>query len=80
MGIKDALQMDWARIRMVALKAADGRCQCCGRSRKDGVVLNVDHIKPRKTHPEIALDPNNLQVLCGLCNKGKGNWDSTDWR
>lgn len=42
--------------------------------------MNVDHIKPRKTHPHLALDPSNLQVLCDVCNHGKGNWDKTDWR
>lgn len=53
---------------------------CCGATREDGVQIQVDHIKPRKTHPELALDINNLQVLCEVCNHGKGNWDQTDWR
>lgn len=42
--------------------------------------MNVDHIKPRKLFPELALDPDNLQVLCHECNHGKGNWDMTDFR
>ena len=42
--------------------------------------MNVDHIKPRKKYPELALDKSNLQVLCEECNHGKGNWDETDWR
>jgi 5-methylcytosine-specific restriction endonuclease McrA len=42
--------------------------------------LNVDHIKPRRRFPELSLDPDNLQVLCGNCNTGKGSWDTTDWR
>jgi hypothetical protein len=36
--------------------------------------------RPRRTHPEYALSYANLQVLCGLCNRGKGNRDRTDWR
>lgn len=32
----------------------------------------------KKKQPKLVLD--NLQVLCGMCNKGKGNWDQTDWR
>lgn len=54
----------------------------CGKSpRKDNdVVLNVDHIKPVIKYPELSLDINNLQVLCGVCNQGKGYWDETDFR
>jgi 5-methylcytosine-specific restriction endonuclease McrA len=37
-------------------------------------------IKPRKTHPHLALSVSNCQILCSDCNKGKGNWDDTDWR
>lgn len=55
-------------------------CQCCGTKAVRGVQINVDHIKPRKKYPELALEFTNLQVLCSVCNHGKGNWDETDWR
>lgn len=71
---------EWRRLRYEALKKNDGRCELCGRNKHDGIILNVDHIKPRKKHPELALDIENLQVLCGPCNHGKGNIDKTDWR
>lgn len=71
---------EWRRIRMVVLKQHGARCQCCGASAKDGVRIHVDHVKPRKLFPELALDTANLQVLCEVCNHGKGNWDQTDWR
>jgi 5-methylcytosine-specific restriction endonuclease McrA len=71
---------DWKRARYMALKMNDGRCECCGRSKHDGVKLHVDHIKPRKTHPHLALDVRNLQVLDEDCNLAKGNVDKTDWR
>lgn len=71
---------EWRRVRMEALKLHGARCQCCGASPADGAVMNVDHIKPRKLFPHLALDVNNLQILCGECNHGKGNWDMTDWR
>ena len=71
---------DWRRLRYKALKLSNGRCQLCGSSPKDGIILNVDHIKPRRKHPELALDIDNLQVLCNVCNHGKGNIDDTDWR
>lgn len=71
---------EWRKIRLVALKMHGRKCQCCGASPETGAVMNVDHIKPRKLFPELALDINNLQVLCHECNHGKGNWDMTDFR
>lgn len=71
---------EWRKLRMQALKKYGARCMCCGASPATGAVMNVDHIKPRKLFPSLALDINNLQVLCHECNHGKGNWDQTDWR
>lgn len=70
----------WIRLRMFVLERDGAKCACCGQTRKEGVVLHVDHIKPRKLFPELALDPDNLQVLCDECNLGKGNVFETDWR
>ncbi len=70
----------WRKLRMVVLRKHGATCQCCGRSRVNGVTIHVDHIKPRRKYPELALDESNLQVLCHECNHGKGNWDETDWR
>ena len=71
---------EWRKVRMQALVKHGNKCQCCGASPDTGAVMNVDHIKPRKTNPELALSLSNLQVLCDACNHGKGNWDQTDWR
>jgi len=74
------LTYEWRKVRMEALKKYGARCQCCGITPSHGAVMNVDHIKPRRLFPHLALDINNLQVLCHECNHGKGNWDMTDWR
>lgn len=67
---------EWRRLRVEALHKFGSRCMACGASPTDGVTqINVDHVKPRKTHPELALDINNIQILCGCCNHGKGNRD-----
>ena len=71
---------EWRRVRMIALKQYGPKCMCCGATPQTGAVMHVDHIKPRKTHPHLALEIGNLQILCEQCNHGKGNWDSTDWR
>ena len=70
---------EWRKLRLQALLVHGRKCQCCG-AMPPNVVLNVDHIKPRKTHPQYALILDNLQVLCNECNHGKGNWLSMDFR
>lgn len=70
---------EWKTLRYEVLVEQGAKCNCCGATAKDGVVMNVDHIKPRKTHPHLALTKSNLQVLCSDCNMGKGNWDDTSW-
>lgn len=70
----------WRKLRMEALIQYGRKCMCCGATPEAGAVMNVDHIKPRKRYPELALKINNLQILCHECNHGKGNWNETDWR
>lgn len=70
----------WKRLRLAALERDGSRCVACGATPRDGARMNVDHIKPRKLYPDLALDINNLQVLCATCNHGKGNWSETDFR
>lgn len=70
----------WRRLRMEVLIEQGRRCQCCGATPDNGVVMHVDHIKPRRLFPELALEKSNLQVLCEVCNHGKGNWDQTNWK
>ena len=71
---------EWRKLRMEALIKYGRKCMCCGSTPETGAVMNVDHIKPRKRYPELALKINNLQILCHDCNHGKGNWNETDWR
>lgn len=77
---------EWQTLRMKTLKRHGRRCLCCGAKPGEFTVggepvrIHVDHIKPLSKHWELRLDPENVQVLCGECNKGKGAWDETDWR
>lgn len=72
---------EWRKLRVRVLEKYGARCMCCGRNHKDhGVVIHVDHIKPRSKHPELSLVFENLQILCEDCNLGKSNLYDTDWR
>lgn len=70
----------WKILRYQAFEKYGNRCQCCGARPDDDIVLHVDHVKPRSTNPELALDLNNLQILCADCNIGKINQWDTNWR
>ena len=72
---------EWRRLRVKILEKYECRCMMCGRSPKEyRVVIHVDHIKPRASHPKLELDEDNLQLLCEDCNLGKGYTYKTDWR
>lgn len=73
---------EWKRARYDALSKFGRRCMCCGWKPEDGGGnhLCVDHIKPRRHYPELALDVNNLQILCNDCNMGKGSRHEDDFR
>jgi hypothetical protein len=71
---------EWRTVRMRVLEKHGAKCQCCGRTPRDGITITVDHIKPRTRYPELALTESNLQILCNECNHGKGNWSERDWR
>lgn len=70
----------WRALRLQALEYYERRCVCCGATPKSGAVLHVDHIKPRCRYPELALDIDNLQILCEACNLGKMANVEIDWR
>lgn len=67
------LSPQWRAVRKLALEKYGSCCLKCGHLGTKKSPINVDHIKPRKFFPELALDVNNLQPLCGPCNKAKGN-------
>lgn len=67
----------WQALRYKIIKKYERKCMVCFRT---GIELHVDHIKPISKFPELALEPENLQVLCRDCNLGKSNTDCIDWR
>ena len=57
------------RLRFKIFKRDNYRCQICGRSAQDGVVLEVDHKVPVSKGG--SHTPENLWTLCFTCNRGK---------
>ncbi len=54
-----------------ALLKENYTCQIC--LFRDVEIMEVDHILPKSTYPELRHDINNLQVLCPNCHRRKSN-------
>jgi 5-methylcytosine-specific restriction endonuclease McrA len=70
---------EWFVLKAKTIFRYGCKCMKCKKQIKKWMQINVDHIKPRKFYPHLQNDPENLQILCGLCNKSKGNKD-VDYR
>jgi len=57
----------WPALRQQALRRDGFACVECGARGR----LEVDHIKPVRTHPHLAWELDNLQTLCGPCHTRK---------
>lgn len=55
----------WRSVRAAYLRIHPC-CAVCGGTRS----INVHHIQPFHTHPELELDPSNLITLCESGKKG----------
>jgi hypothetical protein len=56
-------------LRFSVLNRDGFRCQYCGRSAKEGAILQVDHIHPRSKGGKTISE--NLTTACWECNIGK---------
>lgn len=57
----------WKRVRRIVINTNRGRCQECGKA-----GWEVHHIIPlteqNLTNPDIAINPDNLMLLCTRCH------------
>lgn len=54
----------WKALRQQALRRDHYQCKECGA----GGRLEVHHVKPVRTHPELVYDLDNLLCLCKSCH------------
>jgi len=65
---------EWIDVRDKYLTSiSDKQCAHCKIKDVEGVRLLVDHKQPIKYFWKNRLNELNFQILCGLCNKKKGN-------
>lgn len=67
---------EWKDLRFRVLRMYGTACMKCGNPDEP----HVDHIKPKSLYPHLALNINNLQVLCKDCNLDKSNKNCIDYR
>lgn len=58
----------WQVLRQAVLERDGWACVDCGT--KHG-RLEIDHVKPVRTHPELAFDPANCTTRCSSCHTKK---------
>lgn len=58
----------WQVLRHVILERDGWQCVDCG-TRKGR--LEIDHVKPVRTNPELAFDPANCATRCSPCHSRK---------
>lgn len=68
---------EWRKLRY---KAFEKYGTICLDPHCNNQATHVDHVKPRSLRPDLALDINNLQVLCEDCNRMKSNKSDVDFR
>lgn len=64
----------WIELRARRLIITGSRCEMCGGKPSEGFRLEVHHVKPRRSHPQLELEFTNTQVLCRACHKGLHWW------
>lgn len=55
--------------RSLVLARDNHKCVHCGNSGSKHNPLQVDHIKPRSVHPDLAYTVSNGRTLCRKCHR-----------
>ena len=58
----------WQVLRQIVLERDGWACVDCGTRRGR---LEIDHVKPVRSNPELAFDPANCAVRCSSCHTRK---------
>lgn len=69
----------WKVLRQLILERDGWACVDCGTRRGR---LEIDHVQPVRTRPDLAFDPANLAARCPACHARKTRiecgWKPTD--
>ena len=69
MGNRFYSSKDWHKLRgQVIRRDYVHGCRICRKPFATRKNVVVDHIVPRRSNPDLALEPSNMQLLCGPCH------------
>ena len=57
----------WQVLRQIILERDGWACVDCGARKR----LEIDHVQPVRTRPDLAFDPANLATRCAPCHTKK---------
>ena len=57
----------WQVLRQIILERDGWACVDCGARKR----LEIDHVQPVRTRPDLACDPANLATRCAPCHTKK---------
>jgi 5-methylcytosine-specific restriction endonuclease McrA len=68
-------ETDWLKFRREFMqgKANFQGYYVCQECKKWIQLPHLHHIKTRGSHPELALEPSNIILLCDKCHRSKHN-------
>jgi 5-methylcytosine-specific restriction endonuclease McrA len=65
---------EWRKVRNVMISKSHGICSRCGKpfNSRDLIVHHIHHLDETNiNNPEVALNLNNLEVLCWQCHNSQ---------
>lgn len=63
---------DGKQWKQEQFKHIKGKCPGCGHVLPTVAHFHIDHIKALRDRPDLAIEIENLQLLCSPCNMSKG--------
>lgn len=59
----------WRRLSHKIIREHHKECRICRDEKRLTRATLAHHIKPLRTHPELAYEPSNLMPLCHDCHE-----------
>jgi HNH endonuclease len=76
------IQMNYRALvpELRALMTDEGLCKGCGHRFMNERDIQIEHIEPPRFEKDWArLHARNLRLVCGSCNRTKGNKPNSEW-